>query len=285
MAVQRVNLIASAASLTSVVRMLTLTCSRAPTDASSMTYRIAADNGDNASGATRRVRRGTHTNFLNYRLNRGPSPGQVAPCTTAGTVWRASGSGLITGTLNFGSSLTASHTWFYCATANPSLLQPAGAYTDQVELTLRYPNTGQGQLLTAPLDLQFGVQTLCLIDKPIANLSVGYTSFQTAPATASTQVMLRCNLNTPWTVGLLGPSAPTAAPVANLTQQSLLGLTYSLQVSPAAGIGLGNTGTGAPGNEGQQPVTIQLNVPGEQMGSCSQAVCNATATHTLVVTY
>ncbi len=97
--------------------------------------------------------------------------------------------------------------------------------------------------------------------------------------------MLRCNLNTPWTVGLLGPSAPTAAPVANLTQQSLLGLTYSLQVSPAAGIGLGNTGTGAPGNEGQQPVTIQLNVPGGQMGSCSQAVCNATATHTLVVTY
>ncbi|WP_302174752.1 spore coat protein U domain-containing protein [uncultured Hydrogenophaga sp.] len=285
MTVQRVNLIAQTLSTTAVVRMLTLNCSRAPSDASSMTYRIAADNGDNASGQTRRVRRGTNNNYLSYRLNRGGSMGQTAPCTTAGTIWRNNGAGLITGTMNFGSSLNASHTWSYCAVANPSLALPAGEYTDQVELTLRYPNTGQGQLLAVPLDLQFGVQTLCLIDKPIANLSVSYTSRQTAAATASTQVLLRCNVNTPWTVGLLGPGAPAAAPVANLTNQSLLGLTYSLQVTPTSGTGLGNTGTGAPGNDGQQPVTIQLHVPGGQAGICNVAVCNGAATHTLVVTY
>lgn len=285
MTVQRVNLITRTSIATTAIHMLTLNCSRAPTDPGSMTYRIAANNGANASGQSRRVRLGTTGNYVNYRLNRGSTMGQPAPCGIDGTIWRTSGSALITGTMNFGSSLTASHSWSYCVEANPSLFQPAGVYTDQVGLTLRYPNTGSGQLLTVPLDLQFGVQTLCLIDKPIANLSINYTSLQVAPAIASTQVLLRCNAGTPWTVGLQGPAAPAAPPVTNLTNQSLLGLNYSLQVSPTSGTGQGNTGTGAPGNEGQQPVTIQLTVPGGQAGTCSTGSCSASATHTLVVTY
>lgn len=136
-----------------------------------------------------------------------------------------------------------------------------------------------GQTLTAPLNLQLGVQTACLIDKPIDSLTVSYTSFQPNASTASVPVLVRCNANTPWTAGLQGPAAPTAPPVTSLNSQSLLGLSYSLQVTPASGTGLGNI------NNGQQTVTIGLNLPGGQGGSCAIGSCTATATHTLVITY
>lgn len=279
MTLQRVNLLTLTGGTTAVTQALTLTCSRAPSDGNALSYRIAADNGANAQGQARNVRLGTTNSRLSYRLNRGDSAGQAAACTTAGTIWRDNGAGLITGTMNFGSALSFSHTWSYCTLANPSNALPAGVYTDQVQVTLRYPNTGAGQLLTVPLDLQFGVQTACLIDKPIANLSVNYVAYQTAATTASTPVLLRCNFNTPWTVGLQGPAAPNAPPVSNLTNQRLLGLNYSLQVTPASGTGQGNT------NNGQQTVTIGLTVPGGQAGTCSTGSCSASATHTLVVTY
>ncbi|WP_179188540.1 hypothetical protein [Hydrogenophaga sp. IBVHS2] len=146
-------------------------------------------------------------------------------------------------------------------------------------LSAVYPNTGTGQTQTAPLNLQLGVQTACLIDKPIDSLTVSYTSFQPNAVTASVPVLVRCNANTPWTAGLQGPAAPTAPPVTSLNSQSLLGLTYSLQVTPASGTGLGNI------NNGQQTVTIGLNLPGGQGGRCATGSCTASATHTLVITY
>lgn len=211
--------------------------------------------------------------------------GQAAPCTSAGTIWRDSSTGLITGTLNFGSSLNASHIWSYCTVSNASNTLTAGEYTDQVQLTLRYPNTVAGQLLSVPLNLQFGVQVQCLIDRPIPSLAVNYTSFQNTAMTNQMAVLIRCNTNTPWSVGLQGPTAPNATPVATLNNQRLLGLNYTLQVSPSSGIGKGNIGTGQSANEGQQPVTIQLTVPAHQMGNCSMGTCTASNVHTLVVTY
>lgn len=277
--VERVNLLTLTSAIAAVTRTLTLNCSREPSDPSSMTYRIGADNGLHAQATARRVRRGTQNNFLAYRLNRGNGAGQAAPCNTSGTIWRASGGGLMTGTMNFGSGFNASQTWSYCTVSNASGTLPAGEYTDQVLVTLRYPNTAAGQLLTVPLDLQLAVQTSCLIDKPIGNLTVNHTSLQSTATTASTSVLLVCNSGLPWSVGLQGPSAPTAPPANPLTNQSLLGLTYSLQVTPASGTGLGNI------NNGQQPVTIQLTVPGGQAGTCSMGSCSASATHTLVITY
>lgn len=277
--VQRVNLLAQTSAIAAVTQALTLSCNRAPTDPASMSYSIAADHGANAQGQARRGRRGTCNNYLTYRLNRGASPGQAAPCTTTGTIWRNTGGGLITGTLNFGSSLNASHIWSYCTVSNASLVLPAGEYTDQVLVTLSYPNTALGQMLTAPLNLQLGVQTACLIDKPIDSLTVSYTSFQPNASTASVPVLVRCNANTRWTAGLQGPAAPTAPPVTSLNSQSLLGLTYSLQVTPASGTGLGNI------NDGQQTVTVGLNLPGGQGGRCATGSCTASATHKLVITY
>lgn len=279
MLVQRVNLLTLTSGTTAVTQALTLTCSRAASDGNSLSYRIAADNGANAQGQARNVRLGATNNQLSYRLNRGDSAGQAAACTTAGTIWRDNGAGLITATMNFGSALSFSHTWSYCTVSNASNSLPAGEYTDTVQVTLRYPNTGTGQLLTVPLNLQFGVQTACLIDKPVPSLSVNYTSFQAAAVTAQAPVLVRCSFNTPWTVGLQGPTAPNATPVANLINQSLLGLNYSLQVTPASGTGLSNT------NNGQQTVTIGLTVPGGQGGSCSTGSCTASATHTLVISY
>ncbi len=279
MTVQRVNLLTLTFGITAVTQSLTLTCSRAASDSNVLSYRIAADNGANAQGQARNVRLGTTNQRLSYRLNRGTSAGQAAACNSSGTIWRDNGGGLITGVLNFGSALSAAVTWSYCTVANASSALPAGEYTDQVQVTLRYPNTGAGQLLTVPLNLQFGVQTACLIDKPVPGLSVNYTSFQAAAVTAQAPVLVRCSFDTPWTAGLQGPAAPNAPPVANLTNQSLLGLNYSLKATPASGTGLGN------GNNGQQTVTIGLTVPGGQGGSCSTGSCSASATHTLVISY
>lgn len=279
MTVQRVNLLTLASGATAVTQSLTLACSRAASDPNVLSYRIAADNGVNAQGQARNVRLGNTSNLLSYRLNRGTAAGQAAACNSSGTIWRDNGGGLVTGVLSFGALLNASTTWSYCTVANASSPLPAGEYTDQVQVTLRYPNTGAGQLLTVPLNLQFGVQTACLIDKPIGSLSVNYTSFQTAAATATVPVLLRCSSNTPWAVGLLGPTAPGALPVTPLENQGLLGLSYSLQVTPSSGTGLGN------GNNGQQTVTIGLTVPGGQGGSCTTGSCTGSATHTLVVTY
>lgn len=277
---QRVNVITSLLLPTSVRQALTLRCSRALTDPPTLSFRVTADPGLNGSGNTRRARLGSSGNTLTYTLVRATTAGGSADCNAQGTNWTDSGgsNNNITSSLNFGSGVDVSQTWEYCTTAPATLLWPAGTYTDTVALTLRYPNNSSGQLLTLPLESQFAVQSACLLDRPVPSMSLAYTSLQTAPVTVSAPVLLRCSTNTPWTVGLLGPGAPGAPPAAVLDNQQLLGLTYSLAVSPAAGTGQGNAGSG-------QSVNIQLSMPGGQSGTCSQASCSASAVHTLVLSF
>lgn len=274
---QRVNLITQNGATASVRQSLSVSCSRALSDASTLTYRVTASDGLNPQGNNRRARSGATSNFIGYRLIRATSLGAAANCA-AGSNWADTGSSFITGTLDFGTGIGASQAWEYCTNANSAALLPAGLYTDSVLLTLRYPNTGAGQLVTAPLDLQFGVQTACLLDQPIASLSIHYTSMQVAPSTVSTPVLIRCSQDTPWTVGLLNTAAPAATPVGLLSGQQLLGLNYSLEVTPAAGTGQGNTGSG-------QALNLELRVPGGQSGTCATGNCNASAVHTLVLSF
>ena len=92
-------------------------------------------------------------------------------------------------------------------------------------------------------------------------------------------MLLRCSTGHPWTAGLLPDPASAAAPVTTLTNQSLLGLTYSVQVSPASGTGTGNAAGGG------QAVTLGVTVPGGQAGICSGASCQASNGHTLTISY
>ncbi len=275
---QRVNLLAQVSAAQSVVQSLTVTCFRAHADASTLSYRIVAGDGNNLNGAQRRVRRDATNNYLNYGLVRATTPSNAPNCSGT-TNWRGAGANVISGTLNFGTALSQTVTWNYCVRSPASNFSVAGIYTDSVLLTLRYPNTGAGQLTTAPLDIQVGVQTSCLLDKPIAALNLAYTSLQAAPALQNTSVLLRCSTGQPWTAGLLPSPASAAAPVTTLTNQTLLGLTYSVQVSPASGTGTGN----APG--GGQPVTLGITVSGGQGGICSMGSCTASNTHVLVITF
>ena len=166
-----------------------------------------------------------------------------------------------------------------CTTSLPyALALDTTTITDDA-LNLDYPNTGAGQLNTAPLDIQVGVQTSCLLDKPLPGLTVAYTSLQSMAAILNTSVLLRCSTGHPWTAGLLPDPASAAAPVTTLTNQSLLGLTYSVQVSPASGTGTGNAAGGG------QAVTLGVTVPGGQAGICSMGSCTASNTHVLVITF
>lgn len=101
-----------------------------------------------------------------------------------------------------------------------------------------------------------GVQTSCLLDKPLPGMTVAYTSLQPMAAILNTSVLLRCSTGHPWTAGLLPDLASAAAPVTTLTNQPLLGLTYNVQVSAASGTGTGKSAGGG------QAVPLGVTVPG-----------------------
>jgi hypothetical protein len=95
-------------------------------------------------------------------------------------------------------------------------------------------------------------------------MAFSYTSFSPSAVTATQAFVLRCSPGTPWIVSV----DPAPSP--------LLGLDYSIAVSPASGTGLGNTG---------QTITLTGTIPAGQAGTCATGSCTATRTHTVTITY
>ncbi len=250
-----------------------LTCSRAATDANTLTYRIKADDGTNAQAAApyRRAERGTSGNFLNYILRRGTAVGGAATCNNTST-WRAPATGttnVITGTLAFGTALTQSVTWGYCirvrgtAGGNPAA-PTAGVYTDSFNVFGQYPNNDAGALTSsASVGYTVGVNNQCVFNTFPSSMVFNYTSFTGTPQSAVRSFDLRCSNALPWSVAV-SPASTT-----------LLGLNYTMGISPASG-----TGTGA-----DQVVTLTGTLPANQAGTCAAATCAGTQAHTVTITY
>ncbi len=245
---------------------VTLTCTRSSGDAGAMTYRIKADNGMNYAGGTRRVRLGATANRLNYALRRGTAPGGAAACGNNSN-WAApnNGTNTMTGTLNFGTAMTASVTWGFCIRVRGNQGSPAGgSYTDTVQVFAQYPGTNGSPVTPwAALGFTVGVNNQCVFNTQPAPIVFDYTSFSPVPRTASRSFDLRCSTNLPWAISI-SPDTGT-----------LLGLNYDLDPNPETGIG-----TGA-----DQAVTVTGTVPAGQAGTCSTASCSATQPHSLIVTY
>jgi spore coat protein U-like protein len=239
---------------------VTLTCNRAATDANTLDYRIKADNGLNASGTQRRVRRGASADYLEYELSKDA-------CAIKSN-WEDSDTGagrVMTGTLDFGTALNASTTRSYCIRLPKQGLPTAGTYTDAVSVTARYPDNSAGATTPAALlNYTVWVGDHCVFGSYPGTMAFSYTSFSPSAVTATQAFVLRCSQGTPWTVSV----DPAPSP--------LLGLDYSIAVSPASGTGLGSTG---------QTIMLTGTMPAGQAGTCATGTCTATRTHTVTITY
>lgn len=245
----------------------TLNCTRSGAEANTLTYRIKADNGLNVTGTQRRVRRDATTSYQNYFLRRGTAVGGSATCGNT-TTWQAPLTGttnVITGTLSFGASLTASAIWGYCVRIGSTSPSPAaGIYTDTVQVFAQFPNSDAGTLTaSALLNYTVGVTNQCVFNSFPTAINFNYTSFSTTAQTASQTFNLRCSNALPWSIAV--------SPANN----TLLGLNYNLALSPTSGTGSGLN----------QLVTLTGTVPAGQAGTCSTAICTGSFVHTVTITY
>lgn len=246
----------------------TLTCMRSSGDANTLSYRIKATDGLNASGTNphRRVRLGSTANMLFYSLRRNAS------CNN-NTNWRAPTTGtsdVVTGTLNFGTALVASTTLPYCirvrvGAGGNSSSPAAGVYTDTFNIFAQYPNSNSGALSpVAPVVMTVGVSNHCVFNTYPGNLTFNYSAFSTTTQTSSTSFLLRCSTGLPWSISV-SPSIAT-----------LLGLRYQIAPLPASGSGNGNTG---------QAITLTGTMQAGQAGTCALPICSGSQSHTVFITY
>lgn len=233
----------------------TINCTRAATDANTLAWRMGVNNGLNAGGGFNRVVRtgAQRYNYDTYRLQ---------PYTAA-NIWANGATTRFTGTLSFGTGLTASATSpFYIVMAGSQPVQPAGTYTDTVTVTLQ-TSTGTN-LDTATMSVTVRTDNQCQISSPPGNVTFTYTSFQASAATASTTYNVRCTTALPYTMALDSFSG------------TLLGLPYTLAISPSAS----GTGTGA-----SQTYTINGTIAAGQAGTCATAACSGSQVRTLTLTW
>jgi spore coat protein U-like protein len=230
---------------------VTLSCSRASSDSNSMPYMISADNGLSNNGINNRgALNGQFIRYDNY---------QDSSCVTQ---WRGnSANSSFNGNLLFGTNLNASvtHAYWGCIIAGQSL--PAGIYTDLITMTVKY---GPNPQLTASNTFNVNISTpwTCSIPTPPGPVAFTYVSYGAA-ATASTSFTVNCTTYLPYTLAL------------DRTSGTLVGLDYTLTLGTTSA-----TGTGVP-----QTIQINGNMVSGQAGTCANASCSGSTTHTLILTY
>jgi spore coat protein U-like protein len=232
----------------------TVSCTRLLSDANTMAWSLAVNNGQQAGGGFNRVEMPPNRRY-NYDTYR------FSPYTTA-NLWGATAAQRFSGTLNFGASTFASVTGPFDIVM-PALqnAQPAGTYTDTVTATLR---RGASVLGTTTFGVTVRTNNTCQISVPPGNVNLTYTSFQGSAAAASTTYGVRCTTSLPYTMAL------------DATSGTLLGLSYTLGISPSTS----GTGTGA-----TQTYTINGSIAAGQSGTCATAICVGSQTRTLTLSW
>jgi spore coat protein U-like protein len=232
---------------------VTVSCTRAISDPNTFAYSVTADNGLQPNGSTNRVQ--LAANRYNYELYR------TTPYTN-GNRWQLQNANRITGTINFGAGLAATNTAPFDLRIPPlQTIAPAGTYTDTVSVTLR--NSGGTTINATAFGVSVITSNSCQLSTPPGSLNFSYTSFQGSPVSQNTTFQARCTSGLPYTVAL------------DATSGNLLGLNYSLSVSPT-----GRTGSGV-----EQSFTITGTIAAGQGGTCALASCNGSESRTLTVTY
>lgn len=264
----------TAASNTSATGSFRFTCTRASTtsDPAILNWDLAANSGFYSTSTVNQVQRTGGTDRYDYELYRNPS-------FTDPNRWQLANGLRFTGTLNFGTALTASQpaTTFHVNFPAPQTpLQPAGLYIDFVNTRLSIDTTTT-ILAQTSFQISATTQKECLLTPPAGNLSFTYVSFQALPAPAiPTTFQVRCTQGTTYSIALSAPSS------------TLLGLSYNLLMSTNPGnvaVPSSTSGTGRTGSGSAQNFNIRGSIAGGQAGICPTGSCNATQVQTLTITF
>ncbi len=233
----------------------TVSCNRALADPNTQGWTLGVDNGLQPAAGVNRVQSAANKRYQydTYRL----SP------YTAANVWGDTTGTRFSGTLNFGTSLTASTSGaFEIVMAAGQTVQPAAIYTDTLTVTLR-DTPGTTTLNTTNFGVTVHTDNWCQINVPPGTVAFAYTSFQNSVANASTTYGVRCTTALPYSMAL------------DATSGSLLGLTYNLSLSPASSTGTGDTQTHA----------INGTIAAGLAGTCATGTCSGTQTRTLTLSW
>jgi len=225
----------------------TVTCNRTlVTDASSVTYTVAADNGVNQQGTHNRGKSGS--SLISYDVFRDGA---------CGAQWRSGGQSITDSmslpTVGFFSKST---TYWGCIPASQTGL-PAATYTDTVTMTL----TGAGTS-TNTFPVSITTNATCNISAAPSAIVFNYVAYGAA-VTPSSTFGTTCTSALPYTMAL------------SVTSGTLFNLSYTLALSAAS-----STGTGA-----QQNFSINGAMAAGQAGTCASGSCTSTQAVTLTITY
>lgn len=227
----------------------TITCTRALSDATTMSWSASANNGLYSNGTNNRASFGG--SFIRYDVFKD------AACATQ---WK--GPSTFTGTLNFGGSTSASVTVSYwgCVTAGQTGL-PAGTYTDTVTATLNY---GPNPQLTATTTFPVSIATpaTCSLTNAPGNIVFNYIALKAA-VNASTTFGVTCTSYLPYTMAL------------DATTGTIVGINYTLALSAASASGSGSL----------QTYSINGATAAGQPGTCGTGACSGTQARVLTITY
>lgn len=239
---------AAAANVTTT--FFTITCTRALSDASTMNWTAAVNNGLYPRGGGRN-RAAFGANRINYDLYHD---------TGCGTQWRGGGSSY-TGTLGFGGSTSATLnvTYYGCVPAGQTGLA-AGTYTDTDTMTLTYGPFNFTD--TGTFGVSIATPATCSLSNAPGDVVFNYVAFGGA-ANASTTYGVTCTNYLPYTMAL------------DATSGTILGVNYTLALSAA----------GATGSGSQQSYTISGNIAAGQAGTCASGSCTASQGRTLTISY
>jgi spore coat protein U-like protein len=228
----------------------TVTCTRLGADPSTQTYSAVPNNGLHNQGVNNRAK--SNTNFIRY------DEFQNSGCTTT---WKSNAP--ISGTVNFGTNLTATDTKSYWGCIASGLTPTAGTYTDTVIMTLTYGSS----TATNSHPVTIITPAVCNITSAPGNVAFSYTAFQGVTAAANTSFGVTCSTSLPYTMSLDANGGVVS------------GLNYSLNINTLVPP-VNSTGTGS-----AQTHTINGSMPAGQAGTCATGTCAGTQAHTLTITY
>jgi hypothetical protein len=255
-----------------VTSNLSISCTRAASDPSTIYYSITASFGNNSPGGVlRRVTGPAPQTPLLWILRH-----QIGGASCVNTTnWGLTNvPGLLTGSLSFaGAALTANATVGYCmevrgtAGGNPAA-PTAGVYIDTVMLTPEMSTiaiTGPYDVTAPTTQMSFtvAVGSQCVVRKPGNDIVLNYTAFGGAQGGSSAFQVLCSN-------GLDYQATVSAG------SGTIAGINYTVVRQGA----LNRTGTGT-----NQTITINVNAGGSQAGTCATSQCSGTQAHTLTLTY
>jgi spore coat protein U-like protein len=251
---------------------ITINCTRLSTDASSTSYFVSIDYGSRTKNPRQVFRTGGGTGAsdqLNISIYQSGST----------TIWANQNNNMVSGTLNFFTSTSASVTLTYDFRVPSGLTgNTAGIYDEIFITSLQFTNNGPIQA-SAAFTTTVSITAMCFIGQVASGntapgaispstMTLNYTSFAAVAQSTAMTYTVNCTNTTPYSMDL-SPSSGV-----------LLGLAYTVKFDNGLGTKTGLTGSGF-----AQPYTITAAIAAGQAGACSTATCSAAQATTITVTY